>query len=116
MSGLLSMTRVGKTVQKMLFPKPLFHGESNISKSKGLTMTKIFDVIDTMVHHALINHSRVLVNTLQRLIKQTMNGTVHQESHKGLWHFNTSGYNGAQTLPHTPQSVSKYYPIKDVDP
>jgi hypothetical protein len=59
-----SMTRVGKTVQKTLFTKPLFHGESNISKSKGLTMTEIFDVIDTMVHHALINHSRVLVNTL----------------------------------------------------
>jgi hypothetical protein len=57
------------------------------------TTVEVHDIINLAIHHALINKFGVLVNTLQSLIKKTLEGTAYKETDRGLTYFNTSGYN-----------------------
>jgi hypothetical protein len=78
-------------------PQALLHNKTSTPNSKGLIMADIHDVVNTVIYHALINQSGALVNTLQSLIKQIVEGMVHQEPNKGSQYFNASGYKGPQT-------------------
>lgn len=68
------------------------YGEINALVPKGTTATDIHELVNETSHHALINQSQVLANTLQSLIKKTMEGIVYKEPNRGPVYFTTSNY------------------------
>jgi hypothetical protein len=82
-----TMTHFGTMIQKSQFPRPVLQGESNAPETKVLTTTDVNDMVNTAVHHTLINQSGLLANTLQSLIKQKMEGTLHAGPNRGPHYF-----------------------------
>ena len=76
------INRTGGARQVTPFPKPMMVGEAS-DTTQGPSAAVIHELVNQAVHHALINQSGVLVNTLQNLIKQTVEGAVHKESTRG---------------------------------
>jgi hypothetical protein len=70
-----------------------------LPKQRGLTVPEILEAVNSAIRHASINQSGVHMNTMQSLIKQTLEGTIHQEPSRGLQYFSTSGYKGPQASP-----------------
>lgn len=84
-----SMTRQGTVVQKAKFELPKPEGEGSNKKAEeekdeteGEVKLSLQDHIDSAVHHALINQSSVLVNTLTEMIKSVVDGTIVEEKIK----------------------------------
>jgi hypothetical protein len=73
-----SKTR-GKVIQKNQLPTPsvtVLQAEQSAGTSR---VASFQDTVDTAVHHALINQSGVLVNTLANLIQQVVDGSPEQQ-------------------------------------
>jgi hypothetical protein len=89
-----SSTYSETTIEKALLRSPILHGVTSTSPPKVvMTTAGVHEIINQAIHHALINKFGVLVNTLQSLIKKTLEGTAYKETDRGLTYFNTSGYN-----------------------
>jgi hypothetical protein len=59
------------------------HGATSALEAKVLTVFEIHEAVNIAVHHTFINQSEALMNTLQNIIKQVLEGTIHQEPSKG---------------------------------
>jgi hypothetical protein len=49
------MTHFEMVVQKTLFPKPMWWGETSLPEPKATTMMDINDMVNIPFHHVLIN-------------------------------------------------------------
>jgi hypothetical protein len=74
-----SKTR-GKVIQKNQLPTPSITVTSTTDGSAESSSVRNFqETVNTAVHHALLNQSRVLVNTLANLIQQVAGGRLEQQ-------------------------------------
>ena len=109
------INRTGGARQVTPFPKPMMVGEAS-DTTQGPSAAVIHELVNQAVHHALINQSGVLVNTLQNLIKQTVDGAVHKEPDKGPAYFATSDFKNRPAGPQSPEQAMKYTMARDVNP
>jgi hypothetical protein len=93
----------GVTIQKAPPPKPMLQGETNTLKPKVTTTADINNMLNPTIHHTLINQFGVLVNTLQKLIKQMVDRIVCTEPDKGPTYFDTSGFKEQHIVPKLPK-------------
>jgi hypothetical protein len=74
--GIFSVTKRGEAIQKNAFPKPC-----------DITITedavKFQETFDQAMHHAMINQSNVLMNSIQNAVRETMASGL-QMGYKGL--------------------------------
>lgn len=92
--GCYSVTRQGELIQKNKVEFPKLIEEKTDKKPDGEqdgdreeSKPTLQDRIDSAVHHALINQSSVLVNTLTGMIKSVVDGSIDEEKTKGPIYF-----------------------------
>lgn len=90
--GSFSKSRQGLIHQKSPLPLAVLPGEASSGGMDGAQsglepQQKFQDVIDQAVHHALINQSQTLVNTLKNLILKTVDGSIYKEQVQGPAYF-----------------------------
>ncbi|GJM87634.1 hypothetical protein PR202_ga03610 [Eleusine coracana subsp. coracana] len=88
-------TKHGKIIQKGKLPVAALI-EDKVEKSTANKPIEVIDeatlnnIIHSVIHHALINHSPVLVNTLRVLIIQTVEGCIYDDPVRGPMYFRVS--------------------------
>lgn len=72
------------------------------------------DRIDSVVHHALINQSGVLVNTLTSMTKKVVDGTLAEEKARGPVYFPNNLFPPYRTIKTDGPSTSTIDPNQDM--
>lgn len=69
----------GKVVHKLSVPR-VMHGETSGSRTEGIpTRAELSNLLNESVHQAVINQYGVLTNTVQNLIRKTIDGFNFKE-------------------------------------
>ena len=104
--GSFTKSRHGSVHQKSplppaMLPENMAVHEMDETSTEGHPKQTFQDVIDQAVHHALINQSQTLVNTLKNLILKTVDGSIHKEHPQGPAYFASPNSVMPMPEPHT---------------
>ena len=104
--GSFTKSRHGTAHQKgplppAMLPENMVLHEMGATSTEGHPKQTFQDVIDQAVHHALINQSQTLVNTLKNLILKTVDGSIHKEHPQGPAYFAAPNSTMPMSEPHT---------------
>ena len=106
--GSFTKSRHGSVHQKgplppATIPENVAVHETSETSMEELPKQTFQDVVDQAVHHALVNQSQTLVNTLKNLILKTVDGSVYKEHPQGPAYFaspnNGMPMSGSYTVP-----------------